>query len=281
MRNKFFDYIANKIAPFHHESRAEQDRICRTYNMFWGMPTDSTMSLTDDGRRVITGASIILQDRTGKSWDHLMVAPFWGNYNFGDSSFCCLAAFFNEVGLQPAWSEMNGQPCIELIPASSPDAVTKESFNRICDVIRRGGSRGMASHRNPGLEGIISEALGRSTNTDELLENLNTGGRHWVYTNGLLGYVVNNTSYIYNIQESVGKCAECPILRKLMDDEFGNDELHLVKVGNHFELWSDKPSWRKALKSIGDMNSIDVANYKDLTPQEWLQQIRNVVNIIS
>ena len=81
MRDKFSELIKQGVAEFNYtpisKNVPEADPICRMYNNIFSIPTDTHMSITDNGDRVITG--------------HMINTANWEN--FCSSCFCCSFLF--------------------------------------------------------------------------------------------------------------------------------------------------------------------------------------------
>lgn len=91
MLNRFKQMIDAGIAPNPHKTDVisndipETDYICRVYNNFWSVVTDTHMSMLDDGRRVVTG-SFVAHTEPGcpscHTFDRFLWSGYWGGVQF-------------------------------------------------------------------------------------------------------------------------------------------------------------------------------------------------------
>ena len=277
MRNKFSELVANNVAPFHHEPIAPElpgyanDPISRLYNIYWGAATDTHMSTTQDGRRIITGH--LVQDPC--KWANLMFCTYWGGINWCQSGYCTLGEFLHFHGLEPQLSICNGDQCIELIPVYAgpaqfavPAAVTTTE-SKIPQPIKVMGDV---------VE--IQEAFENAHSAKELVDNLNNNkwiaGDKWFMCEGKLGCTYDTPNglitYIIETSSKKGECIGCEKLKKAMEDE-GLGDIKLVKYDKYFRLESDDKKWNALLRNWKD-NKINVKEYDEMTPEEWVDHIK-------
>lgn len=114
MRDKFKDLIDKGIASFNYtpltSNVPDTDPICRFYNNVFSIPTDTHMSITAEGERVITGHMI----NTDK-WEKFCCSPYWGAVVFktaGVWSFCDFLYRNNLVGVK---SSLNGDVVYKVV----------------------------------------------------------------------------------------------------------------------------------------------------------------------
>lgn len=115
MRDKFSQMIQQGVASFNYTPIApeipEQDPICRTYNNIFSIPTDTHMSLLDDGSRIITGRMVAKEQ-----WAEFLMSNSWGSVNFADSGTWCLCAFLAQYGLCGKLEHLNGEMVYRITP---------------------------------------------------------------------------------------------------------------------------------------------------------------------
>lgn len=106
----------------------ETDYICRTYNNFWGIVTDTHMSVMEDGNRVITG-SFVAKTKVGyptvRVLDEFLMTTRWGAVEFP----CSFTSILSNNNLQTSYTTMNGQEVCLLLPGN-----TEDTFNVLGEV---------------------------------------------------------------------------------------------------------------------------------------------------
>lgn len=89
MRNKFTELVQQGVATFSPKPIAqevpENDPICREYNNLFGLVSDTHMSCTPEGGRIITGHMI-----GTKKWDEFATSHVWGTFEI-DNGYWSLA----------------------------------------------------------------------------------------------------------------------------------------------------------------------------------------------
>lgn len=114
MRDKFSDLIKNGIADFHYtpltSDKPDTDPICRTYNNIFSIPSDTHMSITADGERVITGHMINTQH-----WGDFCCSWCWGAVDFRTSGVWCLCDFLYKNGLKGEIASLNGDVVYKIV----------------------------------------------------------------------------------------------------------------------------------------------------------------------
>lgn len=119
MLKRFKQMIDNGVAPGPYKNDVisndtpETDYICRVYNNFWSVVTDTHMSMTDDGRRVVTG-SFITRTETGSPsihmFDRFICSTYWGACQF-PYPFCQI---LRQNNLHVEYDVINGAECAVL-----------------------------------------------------------------------------------------------------------------------------------------------------------------------
>lgn len=115
MRDKFSELIKQGVAKFNYtpitKSIPEQDPICKMYNNIFSIPSDTHMSLLDDGTRIITGHMIGTDN-----WEKFIYMPNWGAVNFKTSGYWSLADFFDKLELCGTIDTLNGDVIYRVEP---------------------------------------------------------------------------------------------------------------------------------------------------------------------
>ena len=114
MRDKFKDLMANNFASFKYTNitsdKPDTDPICRTYNNIFSIPSDTHMSITADGERVITGHMINTQH-----WGDFCCSWCWGAVDFRTSGVWCLCDFLYKNGLKGEIASLNGDVVYKIV----------------------------------------------------------------------------------------------------------------------------------------------------------------------
>lgn len=107
MRNKFTDLINAGVADFTYTPLTsdipDADPVSRMYNNIFSIPTDTHMSITDNGDRVITGHIINTRD-----WETFCCSCIWRGVNFKTTGFWSLCDFLYKNGLKGSKTSLNG-----------------------------------------------------------------------------------------------------------------------------------------------------------------------------
>lgn len=115
MRDKFKDLMANNFASFKYTNitsdKPDTDPICRMYNNIFSIPSDTHMSITADGERVITGHIINTQH-----WGSFCCSCCWGAVDFRTSGTWSLCEFLHKNGLKGEISTLNGDVVYKIVP---------------------------------------------------------------------------------------------------------------------------------------------------------------------
>lgn len=120
MRNKFTDLINAGVADFTYytpltSDMPDTDPISRMYNNIFSIPTDTHMSITDDGDRVITGHMINTMD-----WENFCCSCVWRGVNFKTTGFWSLCDFLYKNGLKGSKISLNGDIVYLISPTIAP-----------------------------------------------------------------------------------------------------------------------------------------------------------------
>lgn len=114
MRNKFTDLMNSDIASFKYtpitSDKPDTDPICRTYNNIFSIPTDTHMSITADGERIITGHMINTQH-----WGNFCCSWCWGAVDFRTSGVWSLCDFLYKNGLKGEIASLNGDVVYKIV----------------------------------------------------------------------------------------------------------------------------------------------------------------------
>lgn len=288
MRNKFSELIEAGVAAFHHEARDGASSsgdclICRLYNNIWAIPSDTHMSITSDGRRIISGHMI---EDTAR-WDRFTNATNWGGIDFTTSGYACLGELMYVNGFRMTRSFINGDKCIEIVKNQESDMSCCPACTCACTSYVTSESRIPRPINDIVKDRVrFNECLANVRSLDEIVERLNreysSYGIRWYVNEGRVMTAMGNVSIALIIDEG-----ELPAgvvhdeeLDKLMKD-IGLEGTTVAKIGNHFEVVSSDPAMQKALRSVRQYNKIYVKDYKELTPGEWSEQILNIIHVIS
>ena len=135
MLNRFKQMIDAGTAPGPYKDNVigndvpETDYICRVYNNFWSVVTDTHMSMTEDGRRVVTG-SFISKTETGcpnlHMFDRFICSHFWGACQFPYP----FSQILYQNNLHVKYEVINGAECAVLY---KEDPVNPEPMKSVGD----------------------------------------------------------------------------------------------------------------------------------------------------
>lgn len=124
MRNKFTDLMTNGVASFNYtpitSELPDTDPISRMYNNIFSIPTDTHMSITSNGERVITGHMI-----NTRKWETFCCSLIWGGVDFRTSGFWSLCDFLYKHGLKGSKTILNGDVVYLISPQESLDGGAK------------------------------------------------------------------------------------------------------------------------------------------------------------
>lgn len=278
MRDKFTELVNKGVASFHHEPIAqgtpELDPVVRLYNMYWGAATDSHMSITPEGRRIITGHLI----QNPRKWTDLVLLDHWGGIEWWQSGYRTLGEFLQFNCLEPRVSTHENDKCIELVPAECHPAqfecpsccVTSESAMpiRITGI---------------GNADAIRDIFSNSHNAKELAESLNNSdkvvGKNWFVYENKVACPVNRKTYIIEMRVNNGNIIQDEEFRKLMDAE-GLEAVQLVQYDKFFRLESEDKKWQAMFKGWKD-NKIRETSFDSMTRQDWVDQIKWMLSVFN
>ena len=126
MRSKFSDMIKQGVAKFEYtpiiKDTPETDIICKQYNNIFAMPTDTHMSMLEDGRRVITGSMI-----GTRKWQDFLSLCQYANIDFRPTGFYCFDDFLYKYRLCGEMGNLNGEVVYFLKPCETTTNMYKES----------------------------------------------------------------------------------------------------------------------------------------------------------
>lgn len=279
MRNKFSELVKAGVAAFHHEPIAPETPLlcpmCKLYNAYWGAATDSHMTVTQEGRKLITGR--ITQDPC--KWFELVFGTNWGGINWCQSGYCTLGEFFQAYGVKPNVTTHNGEQGIELVPLV--EAPTQFSVPKNVTTTE---SKIPQPVRVMGDVNAIQEAFENAHSTKQLVENLNNSkwiaGKKWfVYEDkAACTYETPNgmITYIMEVESARGNIIADEEFRKLMKDE-GLEALELVQYDKYFRLESQDKKW-DALLNKWKHNKIIEKSFDAMSSQEWVDHIKWMIS---
>lgn len=190
MRDKFSDLVAQGFASFDYtpisKDIPEQDPICRMYNNVFSIPTDTHMSMLDDGTRVITG-HMIANDLV---WNKFLCSYCWFAVDFRQSGAWSLCDFFYRHGLKGEKSILNGDIVYKVTPIETRDEICKCPLQAVTS--ESNIPTPISFLTNSGNKLHILECF--NGNAAQVVENMNNSvwvkGNHWVvFENQIVGLV--------------------------------------------------------------------------------------------
>ena len=120
MRNKFSELLATGVANFNYtpitSDQPDTDPICRIYNNIFSIPSDTHMSITADGERIITGHMINTQH-----WKDFCCSFCWGAVDFRHAGTWSVAEFLYKNGLKGEITSLNGDVVYKITDRSPDD----------------------------------------------------------------------------------------------------------------------------------------------------------------
>lgn len=275
MRNRFSELVNQGVASFQHQAVAPETPttgpICRTYNSLWGALTDTHMSYVN-GENIITGTFV----GDPQNWTKLLYAGNWGGCNICQSGFCSLADFLSSCGMQAVYTPINGQPALKLVQVDRQEPCKGME----CTCYTTSESK---IPQNVARLGAVQECFDEATTLFEAAERMNESravlGNKWtVYENKIIGNI-NGQNIILEMNFDTGVKVENDMLQELLSDE-GIGELYLRQFKSFFAVDSDDRKWQSLLRK-NQYNSISAKKFDDLTPVQWLDAIKDVINTIS
>lgn len=279
MRNKFTELISQGVAAFEYKPTApeipSQCRLCRIYNGCWGMITDTHM-VEVDGRLIITGT--MLEDP--RKWEMLMYSSVWGGVQFKSTGYTSLANLFYAERVY--WSSItyNNQPAIEIKPIPREEENTSSavpaSYTTSESKFPQPIARLMSTQ-------ALRECFRGSKGLKDVVEKLNESeevpGSDWYYDAKGIGGFVNGIHIMLETSFDAGT----KIVNKALSDALQSEDLgevYLRQFANCFMVDSDDAQWRAVLRK-SKFNRIRAKSIKDLSTEEWVYNIKNIINSIS
>ena len=197
MRNKFSDLIKDGVAEFkyinHLPELPEQDPICREYNNLFSIPSDTHMSMLDNGLRVIKGHMI-----NTPQWDRFICASTWGGIKFGNyinKDYWSASCYFSNMGLCGSKDTLNGEVVYILKPHECEDS---DCDCPTCCVTSESNIPQLLSICGDMMK--IQECYKTSKNLQEVAQKLNESsyikGNKWYNYNDKIYGLINNKVYI-------------------------------------------------------------------------------------
>ena len=256
MRNRFSELVAAGIArsPI-RDSISDKyetlDEMTRSYNKIWAGPTFTTMSLTRDGRHVITGEYINDSSIAGKARKNdILFSSCWGGVDFRPSGYNCLNDFIKSWGCEIIESYFNTQACWEVVPRAKYDMPAEYDECPPCTDYALCGSLASVfpcEVRN-NIEKVVFECAGSSIDSvcRALNESTSVPGVNWAHNGTTCGCVVNNNVLVFELCGASKKVN----MNKSLKDELGArklGDLHLVDNGHYLSIDSDDPKWKRVL----------------------------------
>lgn len=121
MRSKFSEILGMPFESYQSfgQEMPNTDPICRTYNNVFGLALNTTMSMMENGTRVITGHYINTPE-----WDKFVYSENWGGMDFRQSGFSSFSHFINEMGLTYRKGTLNNDIVCFVEPHKEPEELT-------------------------------------------------------------------------------------------------------------------------------------------------------------
>ena len=290
MRNKFSEWIEQGIAPFHHEARETDtmfDPITQTYNKFWGLATDTCMSVTEAGRRIISGSLISDTSLVGQhKKNRLKYCYEYNNVDFRHSGFHNLVQFLEWAGLCIKPSSINSQFCWECVPMADGEICVGRNCEielaESCDSLMPVYSN--MYEKTPGaVVSVINNAETLPDIINQMNESNNVIGDDWwvdVSSGGNVVYSKIGNQTIILEMNGIGQKFECPELDNLLKIN-GLEDIFLISQpnGRGYYISSNDPKWLSVLRKKNC--KITNPEFRNASPDEKFQVIQNMINSIS
>lgn len=201
MRDKFSDLIKDGVASFKYvpltSDTPDTDPVCRFYNNVFSIPTDTHMSITDAGERVITGHMI----NTDK-WDAFCCAPYWGAVVFKTTGVWSFCDFLHRNGLKGEKTSLNGDVVYKVIAVDPNDEPCACVCPYSCHTMESQIPQPISVLTMSGNRMHIIECF--DTNAETTAKKMNEStwikGSNWVpFDNKIVG-MVNESVYVINLK---------------------------------------------------------------------------------
>lgn len=257
------------------------DEISRTYNNLWGALTDTHMKKifpheTKFVKYIITG-SFFTGTRCNTeynccAWERFVNSPYYGGLKFIDSGWETLGQFFNNADLKWEFTIWNGSPAV---------MVQQSECCGCCDIECASYTTSESLIPKPIRDlGAVHECLNKNTLNDiaeALNDNMNVKGNQWFVSGNTIAGHVGNTFCILEMKyDGLDKIDNEELYSKLAAEDL--KDIYLVRTNKGFKVWSDDPAWLKLLKK-DKFNIINVKRFDDLTIDEWITEIENIINV--
>lgn len=197
MRNKFTDLMASGVASFDYtpltSDMPDTDPVSRMYNNIFSIPTDTHMSITANGERVITGHMINTQ-----KWEMFCCTCNWGGINFRPTGFWSLCDFLYKNGLKGEKTSLNGDIVYLITSRENDQEPTIEPTSDSCPLpCSCTTNESQVPHpitelTNSGNKLHIAECFGHDIDTTikKMNESVWVKGSNWVpFENSIVGLV--------------------------------------------------------------------------------------------
>jgi hypothetical protein len=197
MRDKFTELVNAGVASFDYtnisSNKPNTDELCKFYNNVFSIPSDTHMSLLDDGRRVITGHMINTQN-----WENFVSSCCWGAVDFRHSGAWSVCNLLKNHGLCLQLGQLNGDVVNFVVPCEP--AAQCGCCPQYCSTSISKMPVAVASLTTSGCHEHFAECI--KGNVDEAAENLNASkwvlGSNWMsYEEGVVGLIGNK---VYKIK---------------------------------------------------------------------------------
>ena len=227
------------------------------------------------GRLIITGTML----ENIRKWEMLLYSSAWGGVQFKSTGYTSLANLFYAERVY--WSSMtyNNQPAIEILPLAdslqASDAVPTTyvtSESKFPQPIAR-----LMNAQ------ALRECFSGSKALNEVIEKMNESegvpGSDWYYdANGIGGFVNGIHIMLESSFDAGTKIVDKALSDALQAEDLG--EVYLRQFAHYFMVDSDDAQWRAVLRGRR-LNRIRAKSFKDLSIEEWIYNIKNIINSIS
>lgn len=233
--------------------------------------------MVEVGDRIIITGTMLQDDH---KWERLLYSSVWGGVQFSSTGYVSLANLFYVE--QVYWSKIvyNNQPAIEIQPiAKELEAVSSAVPTRYTTSESK-FPQPIARLMSPQA---LRECFRGSKGLKEVIEKLNESeevpGSDWYYDANGIGGFINGTHIMLETSFDAGtKIVNKALSDALQAEDLG--EVYLRQFANCFMVDSDDTQWRAVLRK-SKFNRIRAKSIKDLSTEEWVYNIKNIINSIS
>lgn len=262
MRNLFSEYIRAGVASpqnYREYFTNEKDKMIVMYNNIWGACTDTCMSLTNRGRRIVTGGLFDYPvDTSGFNprYNVLYDNPR-PDIDVRPSGFLNLDHFARRYGMRIILTIFNESPCWEFVDINSetklddPNTLMGGIYLQLGRTYQRFDCMGQSC--GVGVAPVLpyNDYTPESSLCQELNALSQMPGNDWSLAEGVLGSRVPGGVVICEVKFQETEVETPDILKPyLMGDDLRDKALFLVSVGGNFAIRSRNQELNKRLVSF-------------------------------